>query len=238
MEKPEINLYSFFPRKKKFIFDRETYDCSVLFFNISGSFQYRIGNQPFAVANPGDIIYCPPNTVFQRKAISPVELHMIKFNGKLPKSTYRITARILDDLKALSHKKVAKRPNIDNLTEHYARDIIYTLSEESIPSLVMPIIKYMDENCHLPITNKTLCDMLHCSEVSLIAQVKALTGKTPRQYINDRRIERAKEILLSYDIPISAVAARTGFDDPLYFSKAFSKATGMSPSKFKSKFTI
>ena len=238
MEKPKINLYFYFPRKKKFDFDKEIYDCSVLFLNVSGSFQYRIGNQPWDVANPGDIIYCPPNAAFQRKILSPIELHMIKFVGTLPQKNYRITSRILDNLKVISHRRFAKYPNIDEVMKHYICDIIYTLSEEHNTSPAMPIIKYMDENCHLPITNKTLCDMLHCSEVSLIAQVKALTGKTPRQYINDRRIERAKEILLSYDIPISAVAARTGFEDPLYFSKAFSKATGMSPSKFKSKFTI
>ncbi len=238
MEKPKIKLYFYFPKKEKFDFDKETYDCSVLFLNVAGSFQYRIGNQPLEEAQPGDIIFCPRDTVFQRKTLSPIELHMIKFDGSLPKRNYRITSRIHDDLKVISHKSFARYPDIDELLEHYICDIIYTLSEESIPSPVMPIIKYMNENCHLPITNKTLCDMLHCSEVSLISQVKALTGKTPRQYINDRRIERAKEILLSRDIPVSAVAAQTGFEDPFYFSKAFSKATGMSPSKFKSKFTI
>ncbi len=238
MEKPKIKLYFYFPDKKRFDFDRETYDCSVLFINVSGSFQYRINNSAPAIAKPGDIIYCPPQCSFQRKTITPIEMHMVKFEGTLPRGEYVINSRIRDDLKAISHISLALHPEEDPLLAHYLRDIIYTLTVKSSGSQAVPIIKYMDENYHLPISNAALCKIIHCSEVSLIAQVKALTGKTPKQYINERRIERAKEILLSSDISVSEAAVRCGFEDPLYFSKAFSKATGMSPSRFKSKYRI
>lgn len=238
MEKPKLNLYFYFPHKERFDFDRETYDCSVIFINVAGSFQYRINSAAPMIANPGDIIYCPPNCSFQRKAITPLELHMIKFDGTLPRGTYVINSRIRDDLKAISYVRFARHPEEDPLLAHHLRDIIYTLTLKSGNANISPVIKYMDENYHQPVSNATLCKIMHCSEVSLIAQVRALTGKTPRQYINERRIERAKEILLSSDISVAQVALACGFEDPLYFSKAFSKATGHSPSKFKSKYKI
>lgn len=238
MEKPKIKLYFHFPNKARFDFDRETYDCSVLFINISGSFQYRINNSPIATANPGDIIYCPPMCSFQRKTISPIDMHMIKFEGALPRGNYIINSRIRDDLKAISYTHFERYPDEDSPLAHYLRDIIYTLMEKQHNPVISPIIKYMDENYHTAISNATLCSIMHCSEVSLISQVRALTGKTPRQYITERRIERAKEILLSTDSPISEVSVICGFEDPLYFSKAFKKHTGLSPSKFKAKFRL
>ena len=238
MEKPKIKLYFYFPNKPQFDFDRETYDCAVLFINIRGSFQYRINSSQVAIAKPGDIIYCPPHCSFQRKTISPIELHMIKFEGLLPRGEYTINSRIRDDLKSISHTSFARHPEEDAVLAHYLRDIIYTLTEGENKSVVSPVIKYMDENYHADISNSKLCSIAHCSEVSLIAQVKALTGKTPKQYINERRIERAKELLLSSKSPVSEIAALCGFEDPLYFSKAFKKHTGKSPMQFKSRYRI
>ena len=81
MENPKIKLYFHFSHKEHFVYERETYDCSVLFINVSGSFQYRINNSALATVNPGEIVYCPPFCSFWRKTLSPVELHMIKFEG-------------------------------------------------------------------------------------------------------------------------------------------------------------
>ena len=49
------------------------------------------------------------------------------------------------------------------------------------------------------------------------------------------RIEKAKELLRQEpdDRKIYEIAALAGFKDPLYFSKVFSKWTGMSPEMFR-----
>lgn len=238
MEKPKINLYSYFSRKEQFDFDRETYDCAVIFINISGSFQYRINSSAPYVAKAGEVVYCPPFCSFQRKVITPIELHMIKFEGSLPRGEYIVNSRIRDDLKAISYITLSKEPEGDPVLAHYCRDIIYALSHKADGFNTAPIIKFINENYNRPISNADLCDVLHCSEVSMISQIKSLTGKTPKQYINEKRIEAAKEILLSSDSPIAEVSLHCGFDDALYFSKVFRKHTAMSPSEFKSKFRL
>ena len=63
-------------------------------------------------------------------------------------------------------------------------------------------------------------------------QFKACTGYSPVQYLNQLRIEKAKEMLLTESLSVSEVAALVGYKDPLYFSKAFKKATGTSPKMF------
>ncbi len=238
MEKTKINLYAYFANKERFDFDKETYDCSVLFINVSGSFQYRINSSAPAIVGPGEIVYCPPHCTFSRKVISPVELHMIKFSGLLPRGDYMINSRIRDDLKAIASQKLSKDPESDPIFAHYLRDIIYSLTLKYDSAATAPIIKFMNENYHRQIENSELCSIIHCSEVSLIAQVRALTGKTPQQYITEKRIENAKENLLSTDLSMKEIAVACGFEDPLYFSKVFKKQTGMPPSEFKTKFKI
>lgn len=56
-------------------------------------------------------------------------------------------------------------------------------------------------------------------------------GTTPQNYILSKRLSHAKAIISSGDFnTISEVALSIGFNDPLYFSKAFKKAYGISPS--------
>ncbi len=44
----------------------------------------------------------------------------------------------------------------------------------------------------------------------------------------------AKRHLCHSEMPISEIAARLGYDDPLYFSRAFKHAVGHSPRTFRS----
>lgn len=238
MEKTKIFLYAHFNKKEKFEYPKETYDCGVLFINESGSFQYRINNQQPAVINAGEAVYCPKGSTFHRKVITPVDLHMIKFEGTLPRQEFTINSRIKDNLKQLSVYIFNTEPEETPLVAHYCRDILYSLPQEQAGGKQEPILKYINDNLFKKLKNSDLNKILHCSEVSLISHVKSLTGKTPQQYISEKRVEAAKEMLLSGDEPISAVAAQCGFEDPLYFSKVFKKIVGMSPSEFKIKFKI
>ena len=57
-------------------------------------------------------------------------------------------------------------------------------------------------------------------------------GTSPQNYILSKRISHARAILHSGDYhTIGEVAFSTGFSDPLYFSRVYKKAYGLSPSK-------
>ncbi len=61
-------------------------------------------------------------------------------------------------------------------------------------------------------------------------------GTTPQKYIAAKRLLRARSILESGDFTtVSEVAKSVGYEDPLYFSKAFKKQYGLLPSDFLSK---
>lgn len=62
---------------------------------------------------------------------------------------------------------------------------------------------------------------------------KAETGIYIKDYINEIRIEKAKELLIHSNSSISDIACETGFENFSYFSTVFKKATGESPYTFR-----
>lgn len=60
-------------------------------------------------------------------------------------------------------------------------------------------------------------------------------GVSPARYLNDMRLEHARQMLMrkdAYGLQIGEIAQACGFADPLYFSRAFRHRSGMSPGKY------
>ena len=77
-----------------------------------------------------------------------------------------------------------------------------------------------------------ICRATLLSQAQLYRKLKALTGKTPALFIRSIRLEKARSLLQSGRYNVSEVAYETGFTDPNYFSRVFSKEYGKSPSSF------
>ncbi|HEY3330726.1 MAG TPA: helix-turn-helix domain-containing protein [Capsulimonadaceae bacterium] len=70
-------------------------------------------------------------------------------------------------------------------------------------------------------------------ETAFRAAFYRLTGRSPRDYIEERRISRAKHLLVETDRSVKAVALSEGYDDAYHFSRVFKRVTGVSPSDFR-----
>ena len=71
------------------------------------------------------------------------------------------------------------------------------------------------------------------SRTHLNRKVKSITGGTTSDLVLSYRIAKAKELLLSTDLPIWEVAEQCGISDPAYFSTLFKKAVGKSPVQLR-----
>jgi len=58
-------------------------------------------------------------------------------------------------------------------------------------------------------------------------------GVTPMNFLESRRMEQAKQLLLTTDLPVQEVALNIGFPNAQHFSTRFRKLTGQSPSAFR-----
>ena len=57
---------------------------------------------------------------------------------------------------------------------------------------------------------------------------------SPSDYLVNYRIQRACQLLRHSTLPVRAVAASVGFEDHLYFSRAFRRVSGQSPTEYRS----
>ncbi|MBQ9985948.1 MAG: helix-turn-helix domain-containing protein [Oscillospiraceae bacterium] len=58
-------------------------------------------------------------------------------------------------------------------------------------------------------------------------------GTTPNKYINELRLNKAKTLLATTNMPVNEIAAYCGFSTEHYFSRVFSNAVGVSPSEYR-----
>lgn len=74
---------------------------------------------------------------------------------------------------------------------------------------------------------------LGISRASLYNRLKALAGMGANEYVNKLRIEKAMELLRQSELNMTEIAERTGFSTSRYFSTAFKKYTGVTPTQYK-----
>ena len=61
----------------------------------------------------------------------------------------------------------------------------------------------------------------------------AAFGMPPKQYIMDLRIRNAQILLETSDGTVTEIARIVGYENPMYFSRLFRKAKGLSPAKYR-----
>ena len=71
------------------------------------------------------------------------------------------------------------------------------------------------------------------SRVQLYRKLKAITGLSPAELLRQMRLQKAHDLIMHSDQPISAIAYDTGFSSPGYFSKCFRDEYGISPSDMR-----
>lgn len=80
----------------------------------------------------------------------------------------------------------------------------------------------------------TLANAMALSRTQLFRKIKALTQKSPQQYLRFVRLEKAKRLLQSKDkdLNVSEVCYETGFASKSHFTRSFQKEFGFNPSEF------
>ena len=93
------------------------------------------------------------------------------------------------------------------------------------------IIDTQYPNPNLSIQDMAIKLSVHRSYLTTI--FKEEHQSSPKEYLEYVRMHRAKQLLKSTREPVQFIAYSVGFSDPLYFSKAFKKYFGFSPSSFR-----
>lgn len=97
-------------------------------------------------------------------------------------------------------------------------------------------ISYIENHYAEKITLKDLTCVADMSDSHFIKIFTSHIGETPINYINRVRVNHARELLITSNMPITDIGLNCGFENPSYFSTVFKNYTGYSPRLFKKQY--
>ena len=103
-------------------------------------------------------------------------------------------------------------------------------------SVASEIDKFIKENVSSDISLKTLCSKFNISKNKIYDLSKRWFKMPIGEYIASIRIDEAKKLLTSTDLPISDISAMVGISDYNYFTKFFRERVGITPLKYRKEF--
>ncbi len=222
----------------------ENRDTHALVFKLNGTTRYDINGKKL-YHNKNELMFIPKGESYKVELITepPSYYLLINFNGIIPlaKAGVYDLANVAD-VSFLLSRIDRLRTNTDKFK---CLSVIYELfsyisesentayvSNKSY-SLIEPALKYMEE--HIFDTNLKIGELHNKTKVSDTYFRKIFIsrfGISPKRFVINKRLSQAKAIIDNGEFnSISEVARLCGFEDPLYFSKAYKNAYGTPPSK-------
>lgn len=95
------------------------------------------------------------------------------------------------------------------------------------------VVEFVEANLANDIRLGDLAGIAGLSTFHFARVFKQATGVTPYHFVRDRRIERARMLLLDDNFDLSHVALACGFASQSHFTAAFSKAVGTAPGRYR-----
>ncbi len=95
------------------------------------------------------------------------------------------------------------------------------------------VFDHIDRHIGEPIRLSDLADLVFMNKVYFSNLFKKTFGISPQQYIQQKKLDRARLLLSNPSTSISAIASELGLYDPAAFTAFFKKHTGMTPKEFR-----
>jgi len=197
---------------------------------------------------PGRIYLVPLNVTYDYMCTS-LELFYIHFNlDLLPgKDLFDETNECMSEM--FSQKKIEEiykaftSRRIDSVLacesiilralSRFARHIRLRHRDSTSDRKIIPILEFVQENLNAKLRVADLVEQVGYSESSLVRIFKNITNQTPKSFINNQLITRAKKHLVLSNMTVKEIAYELGFHDEFYFSRFFKKMTGTPPSRYR-----
>ena len=113
-----------------------------------------------------------------------------------------------------------------------ADDIVSDLRRSGEP-LLAEVFSVIDRRLSEPLSLSDVAHEVGMTAGHLTTLVRRRTGRTVGEWINERRMSRARDLLSETDLAVSEVATRVGMADPGYFSRQFRRTHGVPPREWR-----
>lgn len=188
------------------------------------------------VSDSRSVLFLPCGATYSLRCISGGEWYMINFSGSPEKKPpfcidvgdssqlYEIFFGIMN-----TDSQYKKMSLIYDLLDKMYREN----SDLKIPALIKPQTEYLKKHFgDSEISNASLAKMTNISEVYFRRLFVKAFGMPPMTYLRKKRVENAGRLLRERSHSVEETAILCGYANLYYFSAAFKKETGYSPTEY------
>jgi len=223
------------------IIERRFYGLSLC---ISGQITYSINGQTI-VSGPNHAVFLPKGASYTLHGDKTGLFPLINFQCKdfdcdtilaLP---LQHPETCIKDYEAINNLFLFPENRFRVYSTFY--ELLHKIFSEQLPehNPLFPVISYIEANlADSDLSNTALAEHINVSEGYLRKLFFTKYKTTPRQFILDFRIRKAKQLLLDTSLSITEIADACGFSSLCHFSKAFKERTGTSPTQYASQYRI
>jgi len=196
-----------------FIFKSETSTIDVKFDIISDEVEQLFQQNPLPI---------PYGMGDSPKLKELFKLSVMNLKQSNPVILYRIDVVFKDLLLYIMQERT--------LSQSLQERSIYSIKNEYHPDF--PIMDYLTENLNTKITLEKIAQQFNFHPHYIIELFRKKFDTTPMNFLQNLRVEKAREYLEYSNFTINEIAELVGLSSP-YFSRLFSKREGMSPSEYR-----
>lgn len=215
-------------------------------FKITGEADYYTGDKVFHVS-AGDMIFLPRGSSYEYRTRGDGENRYTSINFLADIDDQEMCVCRVENFYRIGYiyQSFSELWSFGDISDKYTcMSVFYDLvsylaklesandAQSEKYRLIEPAVEYMRKNiyeCSFRVEKlHTRCGI---SDTYFRRIFKERFGLTPKEYVTSERISHARAIIESGDYgSIGEIAAAVGYSDPLYFSKAFKRVFGISPS--------
>ncbi|MBE7090156.1 MAG: helix-turn-helix transcriptional regulator [Clostridiales bacterium] len=228
---------------------------SRLYYIVSGNATIYLKNKSIEL-KAGNIYYIPPYSISNVVCHNVLDHYWIHFNMDLTTEQELNCLPVVNSVEANNFDKEAFIQLVDlidrshkneSVAEYLAQDsllkylfsrflphrtVIHTVTE----SKFLPVLAYIDENLGRKITNEELSKIMFLNPTYFSNSFSSNFGISPQQYILQKKLNKAINLLYENEKSIKEIAFLCGFENESYFNRQFKKIYGIPPGKFLKRF--
>lgn len=209
-----------------------------LSFCLSGQITYTFNGENF-VSNKNNAVILPQGATYSLHGDKEGLFPLINFKAQNFSCNSFITVPLdnpmshINDFKKLTDYFLYEDKHLKIFSLFYSMLEHIDLEQSHTQNPLYPVISYLEKNISNPeISNDFLSQKLGISEVYLRKLFTTHYGISPKQYIIDMRIQKAKQLLENSAQTITNIAEECGFTSVYYFCRIFKQKTGITPTEY------
>ena len=119
-----------------------------------------------------------------------------------------------------------------------AQFLIQPMPDSSEADTLGPTLDWIVDNLDRPLTIEEMAAHALMSTRTFMRRFRAATGTTPLRWLSQQRVEHARRVLESTDVPVDRVAQVSGFGSAANFRVHFQRTVGTAPTSYRRAFRI